>query len=347
MKHIIKNIAFSMTCLALALFMGSCDTGIESVDINEPGINTQNAELYTTYLTNLKAYKATSHRVVFGWFDNSKKMPASQGQTILAVPDSLDYLILTSPTNLNARELNEVESIRTNKSIKTLYEINYATIRAAYDAELQAFQENKDNVGKTFTSFNTYLVDSVQAKLALCDKYNYDGVVMTFSGKSKIYLDENEKIETIGLENDFIGIAKDWKGRHADKMLVLAGKPQNITDQTVFDLVSYIIIPCEAATSESGVTYLMTKAAVDGVPTNKLLPLVTFYSLDASDVKTGYWANGTYAAVGAAKWVASDHDAFSIAGLALDNINNDYYHASFVYPNVRKAISIINPTVKN
>ena len=294
----------------------------------------------------MRAYKASAHKVVFGWFDNSKKVPASQGQSIIAVPDSLDYLVLTSPANLNTRELNEVGTIRTNKSIKTLYEINYATIRAAYDAELLAFQGNKDNAGKTFTSFNTYLVDSVQAKLALCDKYNYDGVVMTFSGKSKIYLDEDEKTETIGLENDFIGIAKDWKGRHTDKMLVLAGKPQNITDQTIFDLVSYIIISCEAATSESAVTYLMTKAAVTGVPTNKLLPLVTLYSLDTSDTKTGYWINGTCAAVGAAEWAASDHDTFTVAGLALDNINNDYYHVSFVYPNVRKAISIINPTVK-
>jgi hypothetical protein len=335
-----------MTCLALALFMGSCDTDIETVDINEPGIETQNTELYTTYLTNLKAYKASTHKVVFGWFDNSKKMPASQGQSIIAVPDSIDYLVLASPTNLNTRELNEIETIRTTKATKTLYEINFETIRTAYDAELQAFQENADNAGKTFTSFNTYLVDTVQARLALCEKYNYDGVVMTFYGKSKIYLGEDEKTETIGQENDFVGIAKDWKERHTDKMLVLAGKPQNITDQTIFDLASYIIIPCESATSQSGVTYLMDKAAVTGVPTNKLLPLVTLYSLDTSDTKTGYWTGGAYAAIGAAQWAASDHDSFTIAGLALDNINNDYYHATFVYPTVRKAISIINPTVK-
>lgn len=346
MKHIIKNTAYSMFCLAAVFFMGSCDTDIESVDINEPGIEKQNTELYASYLANLRSYKAGNHKAIFAWFDNSAKNPASQGQSIIAIPDSLDYLVLSSPANLNTRELSEITKIKEDKGIKTLYEISFFTIKNAYDAAKQAFEENAENKGKPFTpDFNTYLVDTVQARLALCEQFGYDGIVMTFSAKTKIYMSEEEKSEAIALENDFLGIAKDWKNRHADKTLVLAGRPQNVEDKSILELASYIIIPCMDATNAGGVTYNMNKASVEGVPANKLIPLVSLYSLDNTDTKTGYWGK-TYAALGAARFVASEHSSYKMAGLALDNINNDYYHANFVYPVVRKAISIVNPTVK-
>lgn len=70
------------------------------------------------------------------------------------------------------------------------------------------------------------------------------------------------------------------------------------------------------------------------------------YSLDATDTKTGYWTNNQYAALGAARWAITEHTNYDIAGLSLVDINADYYHSAFTYPVVRKAISIINPSVK-
>ena len=117
--------------IAMSFFITSCDTDIESVDLNEPGIESQNNALYNAYLNNLRAYKNSAHKAVFGWFDNSVKSPASQGQSIVAVPDSLDYLVVTNPSNLNAREYTEIGTILETKGIRTLYEINYNTISAA------------------------------------------------------------------------------------------------------------------------------------------------------------------------------------------------------------------------
>lgn len=346
MKYQIKNIAYLVFGVAIGFFMVSCDTDIESVKLNEPDIAKQNSELYNTYLSNLRTYKASAHKAVFGWFDNSVKTPASQGQNIVAVPDSLDYLVITTPENLNAREYTEIGTILDTKGTRTLYEINYNTISAEYDAEKQAFEEDAANEGKTFKpGFNTYLVEKVQQQLTYCDQYDYAGVVMTFYAKTKLYMTEQEKATQRALENDFLGIAKDWKERHAGKMLVLAGKPQNVDDKTILDAASYIIIPCTDATDEGGVTYNFVKAAVDGVPTNKFVPLVMLYSTDPTDAKTGYWGDD-YAALGAARFCAAVHSDYKIAGLALGNINSDYYHANFVYPVVRQAISIVNPTVQ-
>jgi len=347
MKHIIKNIAFSMTCVATTLLMASCDTDVESVNINEPAISNQNAGLYQNYLTGLRTFKASKHKVSFGWFDNSVGTPCSQGQHISAAPDSLDYIVMETPANITGAVMQEMQNVREQKGTKVLCKISFEAIKSAYDIEEMAFSGDPANKGKAFTSFNTYLVDSVNAKLNLCVMYNYDGVVMCFNGKQEMYMSDDEKAEAIAQENDFMGIAKDWAQRHTDKVFVMAGYPQYITDQSIFSLASYVVIPCQSAASLSNMTYLFSKAAVDGVPADKLLPLVSMTSLDATDLSTGYWSKGTLAVMGAAQWVASDHDGYSVAGLAVENVNNDYYNAAFTYPHVRKAITIINPTVKN
>lgn len=343
MRRIFKHTIVPMLAIA-AFSFAACDTDVEAVDINEPGIEEQNPDLYANYLANLRAYKASNHKVVFGWFDNSAKLPASQGQTIAAVPDSLDYLVVTVPDSLTGQEMYQIQQLKADKAISTLYEINFSTIRNAYDAEKQAFDEDTTSTG-TFQGFNSYLVSKMQTQLTYCQKYGFDGIVFSFTAKTKIYMTEEEKTENLGYENDFLGIAKDWAERNTDRTLVLSGSAQNVSDQSVFSLAKYIIIPCESATNEGAVTYNMNKAAVDGVPVAKLLPMVQLYSLDATDTKTGYWGT-KYAALGAAQWVASDHTGLAPAGLAMKDIDNDYYHADFVYPTVRQAISIINPTVK-
>lgn len=345
MKEIFKYTMAPML-VAAAFSLAACDTDVEPVDINEPGIAGQNPDLYASYLANLRAYKASNHKVVFGWFDNSAKRPASQGQTISAVPDSLDYLVVTNPDSLTGQEMYQVRNLKEQKAISTLYEISFTTIREAYDAEKQAFDEDTTENKGTFQGFNSYLVGKMQDLLAYCQKYDFDGIVFSFTALTKIYMTEEEKTEWLGYENDFLGIAKDWAGRNAGRTLVLSGRPQNVVDLEVLELAKYIIVPCETSTNEGTVTYNMVKASVEGVPTEKLLPMVQLYSLDETDVKTGFWGT-QYAAIGAAKWVASDHEGLApTAGLALRDIGNDYYHASFVYPTVRQAISIINPTVK-
>ena len=168
---------------------------------------------------------------------------------------------------------------------------------------------------------------------------------MTFYVKTKLYMTEKEKTAQRTLENIFLGIAKDWKQRHPEKVLALAGKPQNVDDKSVFDQCEYIIIPCQASTSASDIVYSINKAVVEGVPNNKIIPLVSMYSKDKTDTKTGYWGK-SLSVLGTAKLAAQQHTDYQIIGLAIDNANNDYYHVRFVYPTIREAISIMNPIVK-
>lgn len=333
--------------MALATLFTGCDDKIEPLDIKDPSIENQDPEKYQSYLEDLRNYKNSSHKVVIGWFDNSEKTPVSQAQHIHSTPDSIDYLVLTSPSDITVDEIYEMNELIEYKSTKFLYEISYDDIRLAYQEEEKAFEEDPDNEGKSFRSLNDYLVDTLELKLSYADKFGFDGIIMSFTGQETNYMSDDEKKEYISLCNDFIGIAQDWYARHEGKTLLLMGKPQFVIDKSVFDIASYILVPCQSTVGESGLTYNVTKAADEGVPTDKFVPVVTCTSLDATDTKTGYWSDGSTAVVGTAYWVASTHSSFTIAGMGIENISNDYYHSDFTYPNVRKAISIINPTVKN
>ena len=116
MNKIIKHRLLSVACLASALAFTSCDTDVESLDINQPGIAQQNPQIYNAYLANIKAYKQNSHKLMLVGFNNSEKLPFTQGQHINAVPDSADYVILSNPEAVNEREIKEMSEIREKKA---------------------------------------------------------------------------------------------------------------------------------------------------------------------------------------------------------------------------------------
>ena len=325
--------------------MSSCDTDVEPVDINQPGIEHQNPELYQRYLASIRAYKASNHKMMMVWFDNSQAVPFTQAQHINAIPDSVDYVVLTQPSMMTEQLQQEIDEVRNQKGMKVVFQISCDDIKAAYESQKKAFMAKSENAGKKFRDFNGFLVDSVNTQLHLVDKYNYDGVIMGFNAKLTSYLNDQEKAEAIALENVFLGISKDWKARHPNKELIMMGRPQHVADKSLLEQARYLIIPSQDEKSVSGVDYLIRKAAVEGVPTDKFIIMANNKSIDQTDTKTGYWGK-TLAMHGIAKFVAADHIGYTCAGMGLLNANVDYYNASFTYPNLRKVISTINPTVK-
>jgi putative lipoprotein len=344
MKHIIKYIAYSTLC-AVALLVSSCDTDVEPVKINQSGIEHQNPELYKNYLAGIRAYKASNHKVMMAWFDNSQTVPFTQAQHINAVPDSVDYVVLTNPGMVTEQMMQEIAEVRSRKGTKVVFQISFDALKMAYETQKKAFMAKPENANKKFRDFNGFLVDTVNTQLHFIDKYNYDGVIMDFNAKLTYYLTDAEKAEAIALENDFLGISKDWKERHKDKELIMMGRPQHVTDKSLFAQARYLVIPTQDEKSVSGVDYLVRRALVEGVPTDKFVVLANNKSIDETDTKTGYWGK-SLAMYGIAKYVASDHTGYTCAGMGLLSANVDYYNASFTYPNLRKVISIINPTVK-
>ncbi|WP_421918776.1 glycoside hydrolase family 18 [Marinifilum sp.] len=353
-KTYINKIALCLISV-ITLCLGACSdwTEIESVDINQPSISETNPALYEEYLQNLRDYKSSVHKCLIVEFDNSEKQPFSRSQHINVVPDSVDYISLKYPANLSEWELNEIDSCRMNKGTKFLFTIRFDAIKLQYEqkviereAIVDALEEGEEEPME-LPSFFSYMVDSLNTTIGLVNEYEYDGICFGYKGKSIRHMTEKELVEYSGYHNAFIGILKDWKSRNTGKELLFEGKPQNLLDKTFLEDCKHIIIPCNTVGNASKIDYNLFLANVDGVPNNRFVVSVETTSLDETDIKTGYWADGSIAINGAAQWVASEHQGFQSSGLSILNVANDYFSEERLYNHTRSAINIMNPSLKN
>ena len=126
-KHALPSVCAGLLALSS---LSSCSdwTRPESVEIHAPTLEEQDPELYAQYLQNLREYKESDHKMVFGWFDNSASTPAGQSDRLAALPDSLDAVVLMYPDHIDSWELDEMRDIRQDKGTRVLYTIDYATL---------------------------------------------------------------------------------------------------------------------------------------------------------------------------------------------------------------------------
>jgi len=354
MKNISKYkfALYGMGLIASFLF-SSCEdwTENETLDINQPGIEDENPALYADYLESLRAYKNSDHKCIFVSFDNKEKQPFNRAQHINVIPDSTDIVSILYPNSLVEREMEEMEETREDKGTQFVFTIGFDAIKLSYtllkDAEDKAKEEGEE-ITSPLPTFINYMVDSLHNSFALVNKYNYDGVCFSYEGKSILHMTDLEKKEYMSYHNAFIGVLKDWSSRNEDKMVLFQGKPQNLLDKTFLPDCKYIIIPCDAAGNGSKLSYNIYSAAVDGVPTDRFIVTAETISLDPADMKTGYWADGeTHSVEGTSVWVASEHEGFTVAGMGINNVSNDFFSPERVYHYTRMAIDNINPSLKN
>ena len=345
MKHnSIFKLILSVFYSILLFVATSCSDWIEteSLKIIEPDIKTQNPELYAQYLTGLKQYKASGHKPVYVWFDNSVKAPVSRAHHLTSLPDSIDVVALMYPDNLEERELKEMDEIREQKGTKTIYSIDFEKIKAAYNTKLELASEDEP-VSVEFTSF---CIDSLEHALSLVKKFNYDGICIGYAGKSILHMEAKEKKEYMENEKLFIGIMRDWCQRNSDKHIIFEGRPQTLIDKSLLSYCQLILVLGKNATSEEVLTFYLLLAAEEGVPQDRLGTTVSATSLDDPNKIIGYFGNGDLAMKGLANWAQSSHEGIDVAGVGIYNVSTDYYDASGTYHYTRKLISSINPPLK-
>ncbi len=350
----IYKIALVLIGMSSVMLLNSCSdwTEVEPVDIVQYDITELNPELYAQYLENLRAYKKSDHKNMIVSFNNAEKEPFTLAQHINVVPDSVDYISLQYPDNLSEWELAEMDEVREKKGTKFIFSIGFDALKLHYDimeTERQAIIDELEEGAELpaeLPGFRAFLVDTINSSLALVRKYNYDGVCFAYRGKGILHMTSAEKLEYKGYHNSFIGILKDWSERNKDKKLFFEGYPQNLLDRSFLSLCENIIIPCSNAGSVSKVSYSIHSSITENVPVDRFVVSVEMTSLDPADVKTGYWADGeTRSVAGVSVWAAVEHTAFTIKGMAINNVSNDYFDKIRLYHQTRTAINTINPSI--
>lgn len=329
-KNTIKGIALA-ACSVLALSACSDWTDTESIELTENGIADQSPALYAKYLQNLKNYKESDHKVVYGWFDNSEKTPASRGQHMSDVPDSLDVVVAMTP-ELADFEIADIAALH-EKGTKVYYYISYDNILAEYT--------DKVKEGTESGAFASYLSSELARLIAL--EAPYDGIVAGYRGTNPAYLSTADRTEAKANQDTFFGVISSWKSANSSKHLAFYGYAASLIDQNILGSCDHILLVTDdvANATQLGIEALQALIG-DNVPSDRFVVTASTVSLDGTDTTTGYY--GTNRALSeAAYWVTESSSQFTRAGLAIENMQNDYYNATDNYQYVREAINIMNP----
>lgn len=344
-KNIINKIVLSTISLIMSFTFIACSdwTDTESIDIDSPQVEHQNPALYKKYLENLRKYKESDHKVIYTWLDNSSKTPTSQALLMNTLPDSIDYIVLNQAENLANWEIQEMQKVR-KKSTKVLAIVDFDAIKLEYDLEMQ--EKTDEEASSNEPSFIGVLTDKVNNTLTAVKTYNFDGLMISYKGKSIIHMTEEEKEEYLANENTFMSLVLEWRKNNPEKLFTFMGNPQNVVYDLSFDSFKHIIVPTTDALNGSGLTYKVTLALTEGIPTDRIIVTADMTSLDQADIKTGYWSDGSKAIISTSQWALSTHESFNSVGVGFYNIGNDYYNPEFTFPTIREAISILNPSFK-
>lgn len=337
MKNRMKNIFIVASCFAAATCFSACDdwTEVENVTINTPGIEELNPEQYAKYLQNLVEYKNSDHKVVYAWFDNSEKTPFSRGQHISDAPDSLDVISMMYPAELAEFELTDMQKVRA-KGTKVVYTISFDKIR----------KEHADKVkeGTESGTFDAYLSAELTKQVGYADAF--DGIIAEYKGTNPVYMSAEQKAEAKKLQDAFFGVISAWKSSNADKMLTFQGYPENLIEQSVLSDCRHIILATDDVADDAQLSVVARLAmAASNVPTDRFVIAVSTVSMDIADKKTGYYG-ADRALKEAAYWATEMSGDYTRAGLAIYNVQNDYYNAGNAYQYVKEAINIMNPAPK-
>lgn len=339
--------------LAVGGFTSCSDwTEVESLTIkNENSIN-QNPDLYQRYLQDLWNYRNMEHKIVIAGFENQMG-ESGRAHHLTQLPDSIDIVQLNNPDICPDWMKEEINYCREQKGMKFVYCIDFADVESDfkdYEAELEA-----SGTAET-ADFKLFAEERVEKKLTICDTRGYDGIIVRYVGYSKDHLFDSEKEEYVMRQTAFLDVVENWRTAHADKMIVFQGTPQYLEDKyigegTLLDSSKYIILETTSASSASTLDYMVTTVLLkESIPTDRFIVLAATYPLDKTDTSTGRFTDGNSneigAVIGCAQWVAEYNSNYKKCGLAIQDTQYDYYNVARVYPYVRRAINIMNPSIK-
>lgn len=315
----------------------------ESLGIDSPALGEQYPELYARYLENLKEYKEGPHKLSVGWFDNSASLPSGQADRLTALPDSLDAAVLMYPDKVDAWELDEMASVRSTKGTKVLYRVDYASAPGASETGESAdgaAEVTPDEVAAAISSW----MDKI---LPICAENGFDGISVWYDPLELSHLEDASREYETARQSEFESALSEWIAANPDKMLILESNyPYLVSDKSIVENADLIAVHTEDSESIYEVEAKVRNLIMEGVPSGRFIVLADAGS--SSVPGSGYIndADGqSVDAISETAWlVAEPEEGMTLSGLGITGIRNAYFNADLSYAQVRRAISIMNPT---
>lgn len=339
-RNIIKFLSFALLLTGISAFTACTD--VEAVDLVDPSIQGQNPELYNKYLQNLRAYRATDHVLVYAWFDNSNKTPNSRSEHFTDLPDSIDYVAVTNPENIADWELQEMNTVRSQKGTKFIYNVDFDAIKADYNALLEVATDDEPvNI-----DFMGYLIQELEKQLSYVEKFNFDGVCIAYKGKSTLHMLPAALKEYKANEKTFFNILSDWHSRQPNALITFFGNPANVIDATLLNDCNVLLVDGTSASSADALTQTIVMCQNDDLAAAQFGMVISSFYVDDENQTIGYFADGSFALDNIADWATANPGGINIHAVGVVGVENDYYNPQQAYSHTRALISAVNPPVK-
>ncbi len=343
---------FGVLALMLSAFVvASCDTDVEALEIQK--LKTYDSQYYE----NLRAYKKSDHTLCFVWYAayaplegvGGYKDPASWGERIIGLPDSIDIVSLWMgiPSNdpksssyapVAYSDMRFVQRVKGTRFVApTIVRMNKTiTLKDGTEYDLR---ENRNDEG--IAVYGQYLVDQVLDA-------NLDGIDLDYEPEGD-WLQGQQFTKLVQYIGKFFGP----KGQYPDKLLIV-------------DFYSEY----PPAETEPYVDYFIRQAYTQGFTEHSAARLQTYYNniswtspskFIVTENLGSWWENGgspfvevdgntlttdgtrMYSLEGMARWNPTQGKK---AGFGAFYVDRDYYSKSGIpYYNIRRAIQIANPAV--
>jgi hypothetical protein len=321
--------------LLVCAMAASCSewTTPESLEFEKNSIQQADPELYRQYCEAVREYKKSDHKVMYVTFENVQ-MAGNGSHKITMLPDSVDYVQLHDLT-LAEDILKEMDSMRENLGTGFVARFSYNECLSEYEAlkaaepELPAFEEF---LGEEFAE--------VTAKVA---EYGLDGFTFAYTCGNPYEMTSAGR-NAIEQEQELVfQMVAEWLDANSDKAFFFEGYPHYILVDGVVDAADYVILPTRSERSTGDLAYMALQAVNSGKISKdiRFIFAVETPSFVEEEYLVGQFVLGEQIPL-AADWMTEDA-SFDKSGLAVWNVQRDYFGTKKIYSNVRRAIKTMNP----
>lgn len=326
-----KILNISLAVLTTMLFVfASCSewTEPENLDFRHQTPEEIDPAAYEAYLSTIREYKKTEHNLMFVTMKGSADHPSSQNQHLMAMPDSADFVIVDIDDALNSTIVSEIPQLLQRKGTEALLFIDCARIHTAWGL-LEDKRADEGKPAGTTEEAAKFFAEQTQKQLDRCGEYGFHGVVASFVG--------NTATEYAKASHEaFISTIKTYCAANPALRVVFRGSARNVVDTDFLKTCSHIIL---VAGEEQKLTALVGRILGRNPANNNVIMELTVPTVAEPEQKGASLIAG-------ASWVLSESEntTFKACGLSAGNAYDDYFNKNYPFCNVRKAISIMNPS---
>ena len=307
----------------------------ESLEFEKNSIQQTDPELYRQYCEAVKEYKGSDHKVMYVTFDNVEKI-SNGSHNIVMLPDSVDYVQLHNP-EIAEPVLKEMDAMREKLGTRFVLRFSYNECLAEY----QTLEPTEPEAGiPTFEDFFAGQFANVTAKVA---EYGLDGFTFAFTCGNPYEMTSSDRSALEQEQQMVFPQVSEWISANAEKKFFFEGYPHYILVDGVLDAAEYVILPTRSERATGDLAYRALQAVNSGKVSKhtRFLFAVETPSFIEEEYLVGQFVLGEQIPL-AAEWITTDA-SFEKSGLAVWNVQRDYFDTKKIYSTVRRAIKTMNP----